>query len=757
MSRSLLPRLKRRNKKATRPAWLRLPVDGRRLGLGVATVLVLSFLMSIHFMPDRVSLNLGDRSPTEIRASRSVSYVDTEATLRRREYAAARVSSIYEPDPTAVAQATRYVSDLFENVRRVRGNTDLTTPAEKLKSLSNELKGVFTQEQLRFLVAAPSGAVDRLAADARRLVEGVMNGDQIRSNTSDLEHAREKLAETARTTVSATTEVSVLDAVAKKALRPNHIFNERLTRQERDRKVRSEEPVIGEIRYGDVILHQGDIFTQLHLDQCAALGLVNPRIDAVTALSICVLAAAMVLLVAFFIRRFYPVIYETPSLLLLLSATVIFSVFGLKLFGQVLGLPLSIAQLGYFGMMMVVAAGMIITVLLNAPLAILVTGLLSVQSGLIMNHELRFSVMTMISSLVGIYSVSNIRDRGHLLRATVALAVTNLALVWVIGGLLGDTLEEVVKGSAWAVLAAGIGIGLFWFAVALLEKPFGILTHAWLLELSASEHPLLRQLCITAPGTYAHSIMVGNLAEAAAEAVGADTLFCRVASYYHDAGKLRRPHCFVENQHSENIHDRLNPSLSALIISSHVRDGLELAEEHKLPRQIRAVIAEHHGTSLIRYFYHQAISCGQGETRPDALLEQHFRYDGPRPQTRESGIIMLADTVEAAARCLDKPSPARIQGLVEALVHDKLTDGQLDECDLTFREIGKIQGAFVRVLSAMLHGRIDYPDLPKADAGRTDPGASQAVMPNGSLYPELPKPPRHDEAAVASRADGPPR
>src|SRR5205085_565752 len=157
----------------------------------------------------------------------------------------------------------------------------------------------------------------------------------------------------------------------------------------------------------------------------------------------------------------------------------------------------------------------------------------------------------------------------------------NLVLVWVLGGLLGDSMTEILSGSAWAVLAAGIGVGAFWFGVTVLEKPFGILTHAWLLELSASEHPLLRQLCMTAPGTYAHSVMVGNLAEAAADAIGANSLFCRVASYYHDVGKMRRPDFFVENQHAENVHNRLNPSLSALIIASHVRDGLEIAEEHR--------------------------------------------------------------------------------------------------------------------------------------------------------------------------------
>jgi hypothetical protein len=359
---------------------------------------------------------------------------------------------------------------------------------------------------------------------------------------------------------------------------------------------------------------------------------------------------------------------------------------------------------------------MLVSALLDVSLGVLITSLLAVQSGLIMNHEIRFAVMSLVSGLVGIHTMTGRRQRMQLPRATLAIAATNVAMVWVLGGLLGDTLREVLTGTIWAGASAAFAIPLFWFGLAVLEKPFGILTEVWLLELSASEHPLLRELCLTAPGTYAHSIMVGNLAEGAAEAIGANALFCRVASYYHDVGKIRRPHCFVENQRAGNIHDRLNPSLSALVIAAHVRDGLELAEEHRLPPQIRDVIREHHGTGLIRYFYHQAL-IESGGAPSDPVLEQHFRYDGPRPRTRESGIIMLSDCVEAAARCLNHPSPGGIHSLVAGIIRDKLADGQLDDCDLTLRDLHTVEEAFARILSAMLHARVDYPDLTQGAGG----------------------------------------
>lgn len=705
----------------------------------------MSVLLSIHFLPDKVSLKIGDRSPSEIRAPRSATYIDTEATERLAQFAVDRVPSVYDPDPSALAEAERRLSEVFQTIHYVRSDSSQTS-ARKVERLSSELGSTFPQESLRYLLAASPATLDRLRATAERLVQAAMR-KEIRNNTDDLAHIKMDYEAEVRRAVTYPAEIELLKSIGEQTLKPTRIYNRRKTERQQEIARQSIQPVKGEIRVGDVILRKGEVFTQLHLDKCAALGLVNPRIDFPTGASIFAMTAAMVLLVVLYIRRALPRLYANPRHLFLLAGIVVCGVLGLRVFGAVLGIQLSVVQFGYLGMMTVVAAGMLIAVLLNAQLAMLVTALLSVQSGLIMNHDIRFPVMTLLSSLVGIYCVEGIRDRSHLLRAGLAIGFTNVALVWVLGGMLGDSQREMLIGSTWALVSASFAVAIFWFGVAALEKPFGILTHTWLLELSSSERPLLRQLCITAPGTYTHSIMVGNLAEAAAEAIGADTLFCRVASYYHDIGKMRRPHCFIENQRGENIHDRLNPSLSALIIASHVRDGQELADEHKLPRQIRDIIAEHHGTSLIRYFYHQALTSSGQSGHRDIVLEQHFRYEGPRPQTRESGIIMLADTVEAAARCLEKPTPAHLQSLVENLFRDKLMDGQLDECDLTYKELQKIQAAFVKQLSAIFHGRIDYPEVPDRAAKR----GSKDVH----LYPQLSEVPREDAAIVGGREERP--
>jgi putative nucleotidyltransferase with HDIG domain len=227
------------------------------------------------------------------------------------------------------------------------------------------------------------------------------------------------------------------------------------------------------------------------------------------------------------------------------------------------------------------------------------------------------------------------------------------------------------------------------------------------LELSNPNRPLLKRLLMEAPGTYHHSILVGNLAEAAAEAVHADATLVRVGSMYHDIGKLKRPYFFIENQFTQdNPHDKIAPTLSSLIITSHVKDGLELAKENKLPQQIQDIIAQHHGDGLVSFFYHKAL-----EERDD-VPEEAFHYEGPKPQTKEAALVALADNVEAAVRSMKQPTPGRVEGLVRKIIKDKLNDGQLNQCDLTFQDLDRIAMAFVRVLSGIFHSRVEYPDMP---------------------------------------------
>jgi putative nucleotidyltransferase with HDIG domain len=369
--------------------------------------------------------------------------------------------------------------------------------------------------------------------------------------------------------------------------------------------------------------------------------------------SVTLLPALMVGVVAIYLARYLRPIYLSFKMLSLLTLLVALSVLGLRLGGMMLGARLPDSQFGYIAMLCVATVGMLIATLLHPRLALVIVALLAAQCGLILGNGLRFSLMTLLSGVVAVYAVADIRSRGDVVRAGMALGLANVFLCLVVGRIEGDAPADIVHLVPWAFTTGLVSVALFWLLAALFERPFGVTTHLGLLELSDPNRPLLQRFCQLAPGTYTHSVMVGNLAVAAAEAVGADALLCRVGAYYHDLGKMLKPQYFVENQTGrENIHEKLTPSLSALVLTAHVKDGLEIAEDEKLPPVIKQFISEHHGTSLIRYFYYQQTGGDASDAPPG--LEQQFRYGGPKPQSRETAILMLADGVEAASRTLDK-------------------------------------------------------------------------------------------------------
>jgi putative nucleotidyltransferase with HDIG domain len=260
--------------------------------------------------------------------------------------------------------------------------------------------------------------------------------------------------------------------------------------------------------------------------------------------------------------------------------------------------------------------------------------------------------------------------------------------------------------------AAGIAVGFVVLGILpFIEKSFRITTSMTLLELADASHPLLRRLAVEAPGTYNHSLQVATIAEAAAEAIGVNSLLCRVASYYHDVGKINKADYFIENQQSgENRHLNLSPSVSLLIIIGHVKDGIELAKEYNLPTSIFPFIQQHHGTTLVEYFYHRACNQPQ-QPNGDAptISETQYRYPGPKPRSKECAIVMIADAAESATRAMTEPNASRIETLVHDLSMKRLLDGQFDECDLTMRELELIERSLVKSLLSIYHGRIAYP------------------------------------------------
>ena len=708
----LLPLVNGGAKKKAENAARESRVDFKRTGLAVATIVILSVLLSIHLLPSKVSLKLGDISREDVVAHSRASYVDIAETESRRLQAAQSVRREYDRDSDAAYQADGGVETVFQTIENVRDQYRRVPVAEQVKRVRKQLGTLLgsqvSAETFEELLAMAPDQLSAVRDDSLRLVSSAMAGSVY---DDDMQAARERVVEQARKSLGDPHKAGIVGDIAADSLRPNHIFNKKRTVAAQQEARAGVTPQLRAIEPGDLVIANGDAVLREHIQKFEALGLRHPKLDYRSVVSLTFLVVLAVLLVLGYLARYHEDVYFNTKTMMLLALIVVTSVAALKVGGSMLGIKLSPVQVGHFSVLWVVAAAMLLAVLVNPHVSIVITALLSIVLSLTTNNDLNYAATALITALAGVYAVANIRGRSDLMRAFGLLALVGVIMVWVTGGASGEALRQLLVGSVWAIVIAMAATWLFLIGTAFLERPFGRTTHISLLELADTNRPLLRRLVMEAPGTYTHSVAVGHLAETAAEVVGADSLVTRVASYYHDIGKIRRPHFFVENQHIDNVHDRMNPTLSALVITSHIKDGVEIARAAKLPRVVIDIMTQHHGTSLVGYFYNQV----GGEHDVSTALEEQFRYEGPKAQTREAAIVMLADSVEAASRCLTKPTPAKIELMVNRVVAEKLRDGQLDQSELTFRQISKIADSFAKTLVGTLHARIDYPEAPAAN------------------------------------------
>ena len=367
----------------------------------------------------------------------------------------------------------------------------------------------------------------------------------------------------------------------------------------------------------------------------------------------------------------------------------------------------------------VMALAMMMTIAYSQRFALGVSAILilmavvALRDNLTGNHEGVAVLLTTVSGMsIAVLALNEIRRRTKLIRVSVLAGVGMFTVVWILGYWQSLELSLILSHSITAA-AGSVGVGFVMEGLlSWIERLFGTATNMTLLDYTEANQPLLRRLAVEAPGTFNHSWQIGMMAEAAADAIGANGLLCRVGSYYHDIGKLNKPRFFVENQgESFNQHQGLSATMSKLIIIAHVDDGLELAQEYKLPRILHQFIESHHGTTLVEYFYHQASKSEAENGR--TLDESDFRYSGPKPQNRETGIVMLCDAVEGATRALSEPTPSRIENVVNSLLMRRLLDGQFNECELTMRQLRLIESSLIKTLCGMYHGRIAYPTTEK--------------------------------------------
>jgi len=441
----------------------------------------------------------------------------------------------------------------------------------------------------------------------------------------------------------------------------------------------------------------------------SSVGLLLPAQALGTSLLVILLLAILFEFATENIRKFSPgnkdLLFLTLLLLGMLTVTkaslAVFPLIGLTL----PGIPYSAYVYGIG----IAAGAMLVRIVLNSETALVFAVVASMFAGWLMGNSFFFSLYFFIGSVVGAHSVAYCEDRSVLLKAGAKVGLVNVLTIlcesligdrWVLSGMGFNLLFGFLGG----VVAALVVLG----SLPIVEWVFGYTTNIKLLELANLNHPLLKKMILEAPGTYHHSVIVSTLAETAARSVNANPLLARVSAYYHDIGKINKPLYFVENQGPHvSRHNKLAPSMSSLILVSHVKDGLELAREYRLGGKISNVIQQHHGTGLISFFYQKA------KDREDPQMEQveegAYRYPGPKPQTKEAGLVLLADAVEAASRSLLQPTPSRLQGLVQRIINGVFTEGQLDECELTLKDLHQIAKSFNLILAGIHHQRVEYP------------------------------------------------
>ncbi len=417
-------------------------------------------------------------------------------------------------------------------------------------------------------------------------------------------------------------------------------------------------------------------------------------------------SALLLALIGFYIRQYRRKIYNDFSKIILISILIAIVV---STFFFTVSQPRILLYL-----VPITVVSMLITILFDEELAIVLTILISLLLGTLPDINFYTVVIAIIGGVVASHSVRRVRHRHQFYKSMLMISLayicstvaTDMMRLMITEQILQDCFWGAMNGIMSTILTIGI--------LPVFESLFHITTDVTLLELGDFDRPLLRKLTLEVPGTHSHSLVVSNLSESAAEAIGANALLCRVACYYHDVGKTVKPDYFVENQRGHNPHDSLAPSMSTLIIISHVKEGIEMAKKAGLPQCIIDFIPEHHGTSFVTFFYNRALERG------DAVNEYDFRYPGPKPQSKETAIVMIADSIESAARALKEPTANRLKDLIHKIINMKFTQGQLDECDLTFEDLTKIGDAFLPILIGIHHTRIDYPDLKKTKNFKDD-------------------------------------
>ncbi len=692
-----------------------------RVGLALVVVFCYTALLEVDLLRAGLNWRLDEVADRDVFADRNLDFIDEEATEKLRQTARDGVARKYDSLPAA-DEARNRLTELFDSLAAwAAASGEARRPLRDLKyrllwlSVPDEvLEQVahWSPEQREACRTYALAAVDRAYA-----------GREIRDDVvEDMEAVRRGLSEEVSRRPVHEREFLTALLTGSDIVQPNRRLDREGTEALRDRAGDQVEPVRRTLIRGQSVIRRGRRVTAEHLRDLRALGLAQPKWDWGGLLALVCLVSLVVVILGTYVRLEQPAVYTDTRRLLLLN---LLAMIALVLFRFLVWLKGEIPDISHPAIFCGATTGMVVAVLVDYRMAMMMTGALGLMMGMLQpGAGLWVAIEAWLAGRVGAMALRHVRDRNDLARAGLVVAGAGMAIAVIVqlprnggsGAYLAQSLgTDLLFGCGWGMLAFLLAQGL----IPLLERPFACVTPFRLLDLCNISAPLLQMLKRQARGSFDSSLTIGDMAADACEAIGADPLLARACGYYHDIGKTKHPSWFIENQFGgENIHNKLEPTVSTMAIKSHVDEGVQLAREHHLPQPLIDVVAQHHGTTLISFFYYQALDRAE---EGDTISEEQFRYDGPVPQFKESGIIMLADGVEAAVRAASAHGPLterRMGEIVQGLIKRRLDDHQLDECGLTLRELNIAERAFCDFLRGMYHGRIDYPTAATKGRGR---------------------------------------
>lgn len=692
------------------------------VAFGLALLAILVLVLYATWESDALTLKVGQIADRTLKAPRTATFVSETRTEAKRQEAYDDVRNIVlRTDPAVAPNQTAALRQALTAIDTVRSdrNQDRTRAVDRIRGTVEGL----TAEEAQAILSLSDESWARVRSEAERLLDtALMN--QIRAE--DVAEVKEQMLSRASLFLS-NPERQLAAALSRPFVQANVHVDEERTQAAREAAAQAVEPVYVTVQEGEVIVRDGDPVTREAMEKLEYFELLSPsetwdQFFGVVSLLL-LLTSALVL----YLYRVAPADWQARHLILVGLVILVPVVVG----RFVLGHP----DLRY--MFPAAAAAMLLAILIDFQIAAVIGGVIGLYLGIISGTSYEIAFITFVASVAGSAVIWRADRTMTFLWAGGAVALATGASATLFA-LVSGNLDMMRFGSLMVdgAVNGALAASLTFLSFSLFGRVFGITTHLQLLELAHPNQPLLYRLAREAPGTYHHSIVVSNLAESAVEVVGGDPLFARVAVLYHDIGKVLRPSFFVENQANRaNVHEALDPRTSARIIQEHVSDGVRLARKARLPQPIIDVIQQHHGTTLIKYFYNRALNSGED------VEESEFRYPGPRPQTREAGIIMLADSVEAAVRSAAQAGrlfeegaegngtggerrTGKLAEIVDSVIRERLDDGQLDECDLTLKQIELVRQTFISILEGIYHPRIEYPELKRVAGTSLAPEAT---------------------------------